>query len=598
MIFKLALSSMRSRAKDYAVLLLGLIMSISIFYMFETLALNKAFIQENAMINAVSFVFQAGSVLLAIITIAYVLYANSFLFSLRQKEFGMYMTLGAKKRKISLIMFIETMFIGIISLLIGTALGTGLAALIGQALMKQLEFHSSTYAPFYLPSLIVTCVFFAALFILSAFANLIQISKVTVLDLVHGDAKSEKIIIRKKAIVLKAIISIILLAIGYYCMIDIKQTQYIGIIVALFTITLGTYLFFATFLPLIIQKRREKQILKSKRLNSFTYAQLNFRVSQLTRVLATVAMLIALGVGAISVGFAFQNNGPLLADRMDAYDLKIVNPTPAEKAVMKEIDFKEKTTYAYKQKNDTVYFNVSELNKKPILAQNYSLDGESETKRLKEYSEATQNAWDTALSLAFPQTETQNQTFKIVSAADFSNVDGDLGTVYFGKTTNFVSHLDELKKMDELESARYGKEITSSKYSSYKMYNSFAIGTVFMGFFLGFAFLTMMASCLMFKILTGATQDIRRYEMLEKIGVRRRLLKQSIYKEMFLIFLFPGIIGFIHVALGMEMFSFLLINPYYHFYVPVLLFLAIYCIYYFITVTLYKGIVLKKASLD
>lgn len=92
MLLKLALSSIKSRLKDYIVLLLGLVMSISIFYMFETLAMNKTFIEENSIITAVSFVFQAGSVLLAIITITYCLYANSFLFSLRQKEFGMYMT--------------------------------------------------------------------------------------------------------------------------------------------------------------------------------------------------------------------------------------------------------------------------------------------------------------------------------------------------------------------------------------------------------------------------------------------------------------------------------------------------------------------------
>ncbi|EIA20688.1 ABC transporter permease [Listeria fleischmannii] len=596
MIFKLALSSMRSRLKDYIVLLLGLVMSISIFYMFETLALNKAFIQENAMINAVGFVFQAGSILLAIITIAYVLYANSFLFSLRQKEFGMYMTLGAKKRKISLIMFIETMFIGLISLVIGILLGTGLASVIGKALMNQLEFHSNTYAPFYLPSLIITFVFFAILFILSAFTNILQISKVTVLSLVHGDAKAEKVIIRKKAVVVKAILSIILLVIGYYCMIRIETTQYIGIIVALFTITFGTYLFFATFLPLLIQKRREKQILKSKRLNSFTYAQLNFRISQLTRVLATVAMLIALGMGAIAVGFAFQNNGPLLADRMDPYDIKIVDPTVKEKQETQNMTFKEEVTYHFKQKNNTFYFNIEELNQNPILAQTYSKDGKGQTKRLKAFTNGNRSEWDTAIYSAFPPSEAE-RNFQFVSAADFSKVDGKSGAVYFGKTTGFVTHLEQLKKIDELQHDRYGDNMAGSKYSAYKMYSSFASGTVFMGFFLGFAFLTMMASCLMFKILTGATQDIRRYAMLEKIGVRERLLKQSIYKEMFLIFLFPCIIGFIHVALGMKMFGFLLINPYYHFYVPILLFLGIYCMYYFITVTLYKGIVLKKETL-
>ncbi len=99
MLFKLSMSGLKSKLKDYIVLLVGLVMSISIFYMFQTLALNESFLESNSVIKSIGFVFQAGSFLLAIITFFYILYANSFLLSLRQKEFGMYMMLGAKKHK-------------------------------------------------------------------------------------------------------------------------------------------------------------------------------------------------------------------------------------------------------------------------------------------------------------------------------------------------------------------------------------------------------------------------------------------------------------------------------------------------------------------
>ena len=45
----------------------------------------------------------------------------------------------------------------------------------------------------------------------------------------------------------------------------------------------------------------------------------------------------------------------------------------------------------------------------------------------------------------------------------------------------------------------------------------------------------------MFKILSGATKDIGRYEMLRKIGVRKELLIKSMYKELGIVFLFPDI---------------------------------------------------------
>ncbi|WP_239255610.1 FtsX-like permease family protein [Listeria ilorinensis] len=598
MLFKLALSGFKNKFKDYLVLLLGLVMSISIFYMFETLAMNDAFIKENSMISAVMFIFQIGSVLLAIITIAYCLYANSFLFSLRQKEFGMYMTLGAKKSKISLLMFIETVVIGLLSLIIGILIGIVLSRVVGEALMGQLDFESTTYQPFYLPSMLVTIIFFAILFLLSAGANLIQLSKVTVLELVHGESKAEHILLRKKNIVIQAILSLILLIIGYASMIYIEKTQYIGIVVALITITAGTYLFFSTFLPLFVQKLREKQLRHSKKINSFTYAQLSFRIGHLSRVLATVAMLIALGMGAIAVGFAFKNNGPLTAESFYPYDTQIPAQTKEESKLLQQAGVKEIADYHYKITADKIYFNGAELKAQPpLVVQTNKERKENKQVRLTTQPNVEDTNWYTFMREMIPPNILDQQQITILSGEAYQQMDADETVVTFTRLNDFMGNLDTLKKVEKIENDRHKGEAnyySSSKYSTYDNYNSFASGTVFMGFFLGFAFLTMMASSLMFKILTGATSDIRRYEMLQKIGVRRELLVKSIYKEMFFIFLFPGVVGFIHVAIGMKMFSFLLMEPYYRFYVPVTLFLVIYIIYYFITVSLYKGIVLNK----
>ncbi len=106
-----------------------------------------------------------------------------------KKEFGMYMMLGAKKHKVTLLMFIETIVLGAASLAIGITVGVGLAEGIGQLLMKQLEFAGEGYKAFYLPSMTVTCIFFLALFVLSAIMNSIKLSRISVLQLVHADAQ-------------------------------------------------------------------------------------------------------------------------------------------------------------------------------------------------------------------------------------------------------------------------------------------------------------------------------------------------------------------------------------------------------------------------
>lgn len=103
------------------------------------------------------------------------------------------------------------------------------------------------------------------------------------------------------------------------------------------------------------------------------------------------------------------------------------------------------------------------------------------------------------------------------------------------------------------------------------MSHDFASGLMFMGFFVGVAFLATMASCLMFKVLSGASKDVARYQTFRKIVVRRELLTNSIYKELYFIFLFPAIVRITHILFGMNMFSPILINPYSRIWLPLVI---------------------------
>ncbi|UTG84211.1 FtsX-like permease family protein [Bacillus paranthracis] len=617
MLFKLSMSGLKSKLKDYIVLLVGLVMSISIFYMFQTLALNKAFIESNSVIQSIGFVFQAGSFLLAIITFFYILYANSFLLSLRQKEFGMYMMLGAKKHKVTLLMFIETIVLGAASLAIGITVGVGLAEGIGQLLMKQLEFAGEGYKAFYLPSMTVTCIFFLALFVLSAIMNSIKLSRISVLQLVHADAQTERVAVKGKMTGLVAFLAVILLGIGYASMIYMEKLREMGILIALVTTTAGTYMLFGSLLPVIIKKLKSNKKRSEKGLNAFTFAQLNFRINSLTKVLATVAMLVALGAGAISGGMAFKNNVIKMVDGFVIYDSVVHNPTAEEKKILDDITFKEKSEYRYKVDDKYVYYVKEDLEKNRPLVKDMSniksMKDIVNTKKVseelpvgavsREMNEKDASAkelpqeWDEAFRTIEPFYVHEDHAIKIVDQKMYDTVNGKEGIVFTGKTDDFEAHKKEWKKLDELQLDKYKNvkaERLDSKYQAYDMFYGVASGTVFMGFFLGIAFLAMMASCLMFKILSGASKDLTRYQMLRKIGVRRELLTKSIYKELFLVFLFPAIVGIAHVLVGMNIFGFILIDPYFRIWVPIIIFVVIYTIYYFITVQLYKGIVLPK----
>ncbi|HDR6301547.1 MULTISPECIES: FtsX-like permease family protein [Bacillus] len=613
MLFKLSMSGLKSKRKDYMVLLVGLIMSISIFYMFQTLALNKTFIEGNSM-DGIFSVFQTGSFLLGFITLFYILYANSFLLSLRQKEFGMYMVLGAKKHKITLLMFIETIVLGIVSLIVGVIVGIILAQGVGHLLMKEMEFTGGGYHAFYVPSILVTFIFFISLFMLSAIMNGMKLVRNSLLQLVHSDSQTERTPTKGKLTSIVALLSIILLAVGYVSMICMKELKESGFIIATITVTLGTYMLFASFLPIIINKLKANKNRSEKGINAFTFAQLSFSINSLTKVLATVAMLVALGAGAISSGMALKNNVTNMVESAEYYDVEIKNPTAEEKKILDSITFKEKNEYRYKVDEQFIYQLKEDLERNRPLTRtgkdenssrfipiSRELVAGSVLSHSQEKNENNTNVipeeWGNVLRSLQKTYMNPSQKIQIVDQKMYDGIQGKEEIIILGKTDHFITYKEEWKKIDELELAKYKdmKEVhLLSKYMLYEGYYSTYSGTVFMGFFLGIAFLAMLASCLMFKILSGASKDITRYQMLRKIGVRYELLTKSIYKELLFVFLFPAIVGIMHVLVGMNMFSFLIDNPYFRIWLPIIIFLVIYVFYYFITVQLYKKIVLPK----
>ena len=73
--------------------------------MFQTMAMNSEFTKDNSLISSIRLVFWVGAILLSFITVFYIIYANSFLLTLRRKEFGMYMMLGAKRKSSTVIIY-------------------------------------------------------------------------------------------------------------------------------------------------------------------------------------------------------------------------------------------------------------------------------------------------------------------------------------------------------------------------------------------------------------------------------------------------------------------------------------------------------------
>ena len=90
-------------------------------------------------IKLMTSILSAISVFVSFILGFLIIYASRFLIKRRNKEFAIYLTLGMSKRKISLILFFETLLIGLISLIIGLGLGVVLSQLMSILVTNMFE---------------------------------------------------------------------------------------------------------------------------------------------------------------------------------------------------------------------------------------------------------------------------------------------------------------------------------------------------------------------------------------------------------------------------------------------------------------------------
>src|SRR5574344_2183028 len=116
MLFKLSIKNITKSIKDYAIYFFTLILGVAIFYVFNALESQTVLMDVSSstkeIIKLMMTMLSSVSIFVSFILGFLIIYASRFLMKRRNKEFGVYLTLGMSKRKISMILFFETLFIG------------------------------------------------------------------------------------------------------------------------------------------------------------------------------------------------------------------------------------------------------------------------------------------------------------------------------------------------------------------------------------------------------------------------------------------------------------------------------------------------------
>ncbi|MGN1269015.1 MAG: FtsX-like permease family protein [Candidatus Aphodocola sp.] len=302
MLCKLSLKNIKKSIKDYAIYFFTLILGVAIFYVFNALESQTVLMDVSSstkeIIKLMMTMLSSVSIFVSFILGFLIIYASRFLMKRRNKEFGVYLTLGMSKRKISMILFFETLFIGFLSLIVGLGLGVILSQFMSLFVVNMFEADLTKFAFVFSSSACTkTIIYFSIMYLIVMIFNTFSISKCKLIDLLQGAKKSETIKLKNTILcILIFIISCIILWRAYYIVaFDTLSLQYAkDIIKPILMGVVSTFFIFWSFSGLILRITQSSKKFYYKGLNSFTLRQFSSKIN--TTVFSTTIICLMLFV--------------------------------------------------------------------------------------------------------------------------------------------------------------------------------------------------------------------------------------------------------------------------------------------------------------
>ncbi len=340
MLYKLSLKNIKKSFKDYAIYFFTLILGVAVFYVFNAIDSQTVMMDVTSstkeIINLMTNLLSGVSVFVSFILGFLIIYASRFLIKRRNKEFGIYLTLGMSKRKISMILFFETLFIGFLSLVVGLGIGIilsqGMSLLVANMFEADLTRFSFVFST---SACMKTLLYFSIMYILVMLFNTINISKCKLIDLLHASKKSEEIHMKSPILsIFVFLISAIMLGIAYYMvtagvntMLDSVNKIFIPIIMG----CVSTYGIFWSLSGLLLKLVQKTKNIYYKGLNSFTLRQISSKINTTVFSMTIICLMLFVVICVLSSALSIKNSM--------TYNLKALAPVDVEFA--KSLDIPE-----------------------------------------------------------------------------------------------------------------------------------------------------------------------------------------------------------------------------------------------------------------
>ena len=330
MLFKLSLANIAKSIKDYAIYFFTLILGVSIFYVFNAIETQTVLLEVTSstsyIIKMMTNILSGVSIFVSFILGFLIIYASRFLIARRKKEFGIYLTLGMSKKKISFILLLETLIIGIASLAVGLLLGIALSQLMSLFVASMFEANMTKFKfLFSQDAFVKTLIYFGIMYIIVMIFNTYSIGKCRLIDLLHGNKHNEKIRL-KNPVLCTIIFFISCIALGYaYYMVTggVEKIQNFDFLFVLIAIgSMSTFFIFWSLSGLVLKICLGLKKFYYKGLNSFVLRQFSSKINTMVMSMTVICLMLFVTICVLASSLSIKNSMLANLDELAPADIE------------------------------------------------------------------------------------------------------------------------------------------------------------------------------------------------------------------------------------------------------------------------------------
>lgn len=331
MLFNLSRKNFKKSIRDYFVYFFTLILGVAVFYIFNAIETQTAMMEvtktKAEIIDMMNRALEGVSVFVSFILGYLIVYASRFMLKKRKKEFAVYLTLGMKKTQISGMLWIETVFMGIISLGAGLLVGIGLSQFMSLFVSKIFEADLSKFV-FTVSgkAVIKSIIYFLIIYMVVMILNTWEISRARLICFLTAEKKKEKNILKNPILsVLVFILAWVILGYAYYNVTGNAQalSTEVDVFTQIILGIIGTFMVFWSASGFFAAMAGKVSKLYYKGLNSFAVGEISNKLNSMVASATIICLLLFMTICIITSVFTRKAYKDKLVDELAPVDISM-----------------------------------------------------------------------------------------------------------------------------------------------------------------------------------------------------------------------------------------------------------------------------------